>query len=97
MSNLHLLPSAGAAEPDLRSVPQLLRNIAAAIERGEYGIKEAQAAFGDDVLCRGALVLRISGREPQVFGLGDTQVAQTHMDFCAGAAQLMSMHSPGRY
>lgn len=95
MAELRLLPSHDKAEPDLRSVPALLRNIADDIESGAYGIKEAQATW-KEVVCRGALVLRISGQDPQIFGLGDTQVAQSFMDFHAGAQQLMSMQSPER-
>ncbi len=95
MSNLRLLPSAGAEVPDLRSVPALLRKIADQIDAGHYGIKEAQTQW-DEVVCRGALVLRVSGQPPQVFALGDTQAAQAYMDFHAGADELMAMRSPER-
>lgn len=99
MGELKLLRSshpAEAAEPPLRSVVQLLRNIADGLEEGLYGLKEAQERFGQDYVCRGALVLRITGQEPQVFGLGDTQVAQTFMDLHAGVDELMSMDGPER-
>lgn len=90
---LSIVANPDAGEPDLRSVPNLLRNIAAEIEEGGYGIKEYP---GSDCICRGALVLRISGQNPVVFGLGDTDPSQTFMDFHAGAQELMAMSHPGR-
>lgn len=85
MTNLTLLrPNvpADAAEPPLRSVSALLRNIADKLDAGAYGSPE---------VARGALVLRLSGQPPMVFGLGDTQVPQTFMDLHAGAAELQAM------
>lgn len=82
--------------PDLASVPALLRTIAENIEAGDYGISEAKAQWGPDVVCRGALVLRVSGAEPVVFGLGVTSSCQTFEDFHIGAHTLLMMVSPGR-
>lgn len=99
MGELRVLRSdapAEAAEPPLRSVVQLLRNIADNLEDGLYGMKEAQEKFGEHATLRGALVLRISGCQPQIFGLGDTLPSQTFMDFHAGAAELMSLQHPER-
>lgn len=96
MATILKLATADKPEPDLRSVPTLLRNIAKEIEEGGYGIKEAQAQFGEDVICRGALVLRVSCQGPQVFGLGDTDSIQTFMDFHAGAVEILGMRSPER-
>lgn len=95
MAELKLLPSAGQAEPALRSVPQLLRNIAQGIEDGLYGVKEAKEKW-PEVVCRGALVLRVSGMGPQIFGLGDVTAEQSYMDFHAGAQELMGMQHPER-
>ena len=74
-----------ADSPVLLDVAQCLRNIVEGIEQGEYG-----------TVVRAALVLRSAGREPDVFGPGDTTVAQTYMDLHAGAQQIMNMPSPER-
>ena len=79
--------------PDLRSVPALLRRIADQLEAGAHGIKDWQDAHpkeADSVIVRGALVLRISGQQPHIFGLGDTTGERTYMDLHAGAQELMS-------
>lgn len=41
-------------------------------------------------------MLRISNKEPQVFGLGNTDSTQAFMDFHAGAQEIMSMKHPTR-
>lgn len=79
--------SADDKEPPLRNVARLLRNIADNLEEGQYGSAE---------VCRGVVVLRVTGKEPQIFGLGDTLPAQIYMDLHAGAQQLMSMQHPER-
>lgn len=85
MNIVALVQNPAAAQPDLRSVAQCLRNLADTIDAGRCG----------EVL-RAAIVLRCSGMEPIVCGQGDAEFAQTFMDLHAGAAQLMSMHSPER-
>lgn len=69
----------------LVDIAACLRVIADNIESGEYG----------EVL-RSAVVLRAVGRVPQVFGHGKTDAVQTFMDLHAGAAEILSMKSPGR-
>lgn len=72
-------------QPPLLDVADCLRAMADNISAGQYG-----------VVVRAAVVLRANGQEPIVAGPGRTTPAQTFMDLHAGAAQLMSMVSPGR-
>jgi hypothetical protein len=87
---------ASAEKPVLQDLPALLRQIASDLENGEFGLKEAKERHGENYVCRGALVLRISNQNPCVFGLGDTDSTQTFMDFHAGAQEIMNMRFPER-
>lgn len=69
-ATLHVLPV-----PGLQNIPQLLRNIADEIERGEYG----------DV-GEGALVL--AGNELRVFGLGTADGTVAHYMLARGQRKL---------
>jgi hypothetical protein len=82
------------AGPVLQDVPALLRSIADQLEAGDYGLKEAKEEFGESHVCRGALVLRISGQTPHTFGLGNTDSTQAFMDLHAGAQEIMNMLHP---
>jgi hypothetical protein len=88
--------SASAGKPLLQDMPALLRSIADSLEAGDYGIKEAKEKHGENYVCRGALVLRISNQDPHVFGLGETDPTQSFMDFHAGAQEIMNMPHPMR-
>jgi hypothetical protein len=69
-AKLHVLPV-----PGLQNVPALLRNIADAIEAGDYG----------DV-SEGALVL--AGDQIEVFGLGNADGTVTHYLLARGQRKL---------
>lgn len=69
-ASLHVLPV-----PGLQNIPELLRNIADAIERGEYG------DVGD-----GALVL--DGDAIEVFGLGNADGTVAHYLLARGQRKL---------
>lgn len=69
-ASLHVLPI-----PGLQKIPELLRNIADAIERGEYG----------DV-SEGAMVL--AGNEVEVFGLGNADGTVAHYLLARGQRKL---------
>lgn len=69
-ATLHALPV-----PGLQNIPELLRNIADTIERGEYG----------DV-GEGALVL--AGDAVEVFGLGNADGTVTHYLLARGQRKL---------
>lgn len=69
-ATLHALPV-----PGLQNVPELLRNIAAAIERGEYG-----------EVSEGAMVL--AGNAVEVFGLGKADGTVTHYLLARGQRKL---------
>lgn len=88
---LRLAADPEATQPALRSVVQCLRNLAGNIEDGMYGELD-----NPGLVMRAAVVLRVTGQEPVVFGMGDTQIAQTYMDLQAGAQELMNMKSPER-
>jgi hypothetical protein len=85
-----------AKKPILQDVPALLRKIADELEAGDYGMREAKEKWGDNYVCRGALVLRISNQDPHVFGLGDADSTQAFMDLHAGAQEIMNMKRPER-
>lgn len=69
-AKLHVLPA-----PGLQNIPDLLRNIADEIERGEYG----------DV-SEGALVL--AGDQVEVFGLGNADGTISHYLLARGQRKL---------
>ena len=69
-ASLHVLPV-----PGLQNIPELLRNIADAIERGEYG-----------EVNEGALVL--AGNAVEVFGLGNADGPVTHYLLARGQRKL---------
>jgi hypothetical protein len=99
MADIRLLRAETPAEatvPQLLNVPKLLRDLADAIDAGDHGIREAKEAFGDDIVLRIALVMRVTGQEPRVFGFGDTPPSVTYMDLHAGAQELMVMRHPER-
>lgn len=80
----------------LLDVPTMLRRLAADLEAGEYGVREAKATFGAETIVRAAVVIRVSGQNIAVGGYGKTHVAQTYMDLCAGAQELMNTSHPER-
>jgi hypothetical protein len=99
MADIHVLRDvtpAEAAVPQLLNVPKLLRDLADAIDAGDHGIREAKEAFGEDIVLRIALVMRVTGQEPLVFGFGDAPLSVTYMDLHAGAQELMAMRHPER-
>ena len=69
-ASLHVLPV-----PGMQDVPALLRNIADAIEAGEYG-----------AVSEGALVL--AGDSIEVFGLGDADGTVAHYLLARGQRKL---------
>jgi hypothetical protein len=99
MADIHLLRAETPAEatvPQLLNVPKLLRDLADRIDAGDHGIREAKAEFGEDIVLRIALVMRVTGREPLVFGFGDAPPSVVYMDLHAGAQELMAMRHPER-
>ena len=80
----------------LLDVPTMLRRLAADLEAGEYDVREAKATFGAETIIRAAVVVRVSGQPIAVGGYGKTHVAQTYMDLCAGAQELMNTSHPER-
>lgn len=74
----------------LQDVPRRLRMLADTLEKDI-------AEYGPECVCRAAVVVRFSQREPMVFGFGAIEsIAQTYMDLHAGAAELMAMTHPER-
>lgn len=69
-ASLHLLPI-----PGLQNIPELLRNIADAIEAGKYG-----------AVSEGALVL--AGDKIEVFGLGNADGTVAHYLMARGQRKL---------
>lgn len=97
MSDDKILKLVPAKSLDFSDVPACLRTMAAAIENGDYGIKEARELHADKAIVRAVLVLRVSNQEPMVFGWGSMEhLAQSFMDLHAGAAQLLAMKSMER-
>lgn len=92
MTGVIKLVSAGREKPDLHDVPLMLRRLADDLEKGDYG------DFKDpEFICRCAVVLRVSQREPIVMGFGaEAEITRVYMDLHAGAQELMSMQSPAR-
>jgi len=74
-----------AEKAKLLDIPACLRSVADDIEAGDHG-----------EVVRAALVLRVAGCEPIVFGQGETDAPRTFMDLHAGALQLMLMTHPER-
>lgn len=86
---LSLVPDPGAESPVLRDIPRMLRKLADDIEAGEkYGPVAG--------VRRAAIVLRIAGMVPSVFGFGDTDATHAFEDLHAGALELIHMDRPGR-
>lgn len=91
---LKLVP---AKSLDFSDVPACLRTMAAAIENGDYGIKEARELHADKAIVRAVLVLRVSNQYPMVFSWGSLEhLAQAYQDLHAGAAAMMAMTHPER-
>jgi hypothetical protein len=84
-----------AAPALLNDVVAGLRNIADILERD---IAAKSNLIGSaNVVCRTALVVRISGEEPRVYAHGsEVTPAQTFQDLHIGAQQLMMMLSAAR-
>lgn len=84
MADLHVI-----AGRDLDNIPEKLRQLADAIERGDHGPPEK--------IARLIGVLRADDQHPIIFGFGSTAIpSQAFEDLHAGAAQLLYMNNPAR-
>lgn len=92
MASILKLAGSGLEKPLLSDVPRLLRRLAERMEEGEFGDMK-----DPNLILRAVVVVRYCGAEPSVLGFGaDATPLQAFADLHAGAAQLLSMNSPGR-